>query len=113
MLEKLKPVFKAIQKFVAKEFLWVIICTLLALPVAFLLRALSRVHFGAFSFYPYIVSELQKIHLPAVSGNPNVDKTLQAEIAWFYFYILGFAGIYLVRFTASSVLILLKPKESA
>jgi|GEM_PF-4394098 len=110
MLEKLTPVLKAIQKVIAKEFLFVIICILVALPVALMLRALSMVSFGEFSFYPRILSEMQNVKLPDISGNPSLDKTLQEQIAWFYFYLLGFAGIYIVRFTASSIKILLSKK---
>lgn len=107
MLEKLAPLFKAIQKMIATEFLWFITCLLLALPVAALLRLISMIRVNGITIYARIYAEMQQIKLPQIEGTESVMQALSTKITWFYFYILAFAGIYICRFTASSIKVLL------
>jgi hypothetical protein len=88
---KLKKIFEAVKKFMAKEFLWVLFVALLALPIAFVITYVLENY----------VMELATLVKNYINGKPLILAS----------YILSIAGIYFTRAIVGAINTLAKKPE--
>ena len=89
---KLKKLLKAIKKVLAKEFLWVLLVLILAIPLAFIFK--------------YILDEYASINTITY-----VTKILGDIPQFLGCYLLSIAGIYFARMTDGAIKTLTEKKK--
>lgn len=90
---KLMKLLKALKKVVAKEFLWVLLLLLAAIPVAYAMVVV-------FESYEPLNAKL-----------PEIDKILNGTSRYVGAYAVSIAGLYFTRMTVGAIKTLTKKKE--